>query len=83
VESWSIESIPPPVVAAAAQVFRVGELSVPWTEVTGMQAGRDHLRLDRTGGPPVPLPRGRTPHRRTLIALGEQLPVGARRAGRI
>jgi hypothetical protein len=70
------------IVVVTPQVFRVGELSVPWTEVTGMQAGRDYLRLDRSAGLPVPLPRDRTPHQRTLIALGEQLSVGARRAGR-
>jgi hypothetical protein len=27
-------------------LLAVGELTVPWTEVTGMRAGRDYLQLD-------------------------------------
>jgi hypothetical protein len=69
------------VLTLTPQALRVGELTVSWAEVTGMRAERTTIRVERSCGAVLPLFRDRTPHQRTVMALGAQLSAGARRAG--
>jgi hypothetical protein len=96
-ESWSSGPIPPPVGKAAAAHGLGGPvtrattnrltptrsylITVSWGEVAGMRAERTTIRVERSCGAVLPLFRDRTPHQRTVMALGAQLSAGARRAG--